>query len=67
MSTITMKSTKTIPIPVAKSHGGSTSVGTCRSYDEKQPIPSFIRSLRDNSRSKSKKGAKSLIFDELSE
>ena len=65
--TNTIHTTKSMSIPVAKPNVVSNTVGTCRSYDEKQPIPSFIRSLRDHHRSKSKKGAKFLIYDELSE
>lgn len=66
MSTITVKMSKAINISKLNK-GANTTVGTCRSYDEKQPIPSFIRSLGEKGHSKSKKGSKSLIFDESPE
>ena len=42
-----MKTTKskTITIKTVKTASTSVHIGTCRSYDEKRPIPSFIRQL----------------------
>ena len=50
---------KNIPIVRKKS---DTTIGTCRSYDEDIPVPSFIRSLHTNSPKKTKRRAKSILF-----
>jgi len=51
---------KPIPIVVVAKTGpeASTTIGACRSYDEEQPIPSFVRSL-------SNKKKKPLVLFEL--
>lgn len=57
--------TKPIAIRVKKTQS-RTKVGTCRSYDEAQPVPSFVRSLTpelDKTQTKPTKGRKR-IFSE---
>lgn len=43
------------PVVIKKTTTKSnTIIGTCRSYDEKQPVPSFVRSLSDMSTTRPK-------------
>lgn len=40
-----MDKTKPITIKIVKPESKDINIGTCRSYDEQIPIPSFIRQL----------------------
>lgn len=57
---------RTIPIVRKRSDTtigtSDTIIGTCRSYDENIPVPSFIRSLGTESPSRSRRRAKSILF-----
>ena len=59
--------TKPIAIQPAKSSTKSDDtkyIGTCRSYDENQPVPSFIRSLtKDTEKNNEPKPRKRLISE----
>lgn len=48
-----MQSTTTAPIAIqVKKTKTDNYIGTCRSYDEKQPVPSFVRSLTPDAEKK---------------
>lgn len=69
----TQSETKPIPITPTKSNRNTPTnqtcqeIGTCRSYDESRPVPSFIRSLNTDSPPRSKRRAKSILFGSLEE
>ena len=43
----------TQPIAIqSKPQKANNYIGTCRSYDEKQPVPSFVRSLQKDAKQK---------------
>lgn len=51
-----------MPIAITPKKGSpNTHIGTCRSYDETQVVPSFGRFLGNESPSRSKKSAKKLF------
>ena len=61
-----MQNTTTVPIAikVKKAKDDANYIGTCRSYDEKQPVPSFVRSLTpDSEKKKSSTGRKRLVSE----
>lgn len=61
-----MQSSTTAPIAikVKKVNYDANYIGTCRSYDEKQPVPSFVRSLTpDSEKKKSSTGRKRLVSE----
>ena len=49
MASIAHKTTKPMPIKKLSLKKTDHYIGTCRSYDETQPIPSFVRSLTPKS------------------
>jgi len=61
-----MQSTTTVPIviKVKKAKDDTKYIGTCRSYDEKQPVPSFVRSLTPDSEKKKRSTGRTRLVSE---